>query len=200
MINLFSDSPCVSWTLPVVKHLRTTPESRAGFPEQTAEQSLLQSQSWGRLPMVCPISKVILPFLSRPTHTHTDTRVHVHPKPAAGMGSNMSCFTKLFQSCYARVQPEMHDGKDPSGNQETNKPVGAIPLPPHLMVWTGKKPAERRSRHLTHFKSMSPKKASSSQCFPWVRIKHTHQHSRHNRSRNKSHRHASDCTINVSVC
>lgn len=73
MINLFSDSPCISWTLPVVKHLRTTPESRAGFPEQTAEQSLLQSQSWGRLPMVCPISKVILPFLSRPTHTHRHT-------------------------------------------------------------------------------------------------------------------------------
>lgn len=74
-INLFSDSPVVYWTLPVVKHLRKTPESRAGFPKQTAEQSLLQVQSWGRLPMVCPISKVILPFLSRPTHTQTHTHV-----------------------------------------------------------------------------------------------------------------------------
>lgn len=75
MINLFSDSPCVNWTLPVVKLLRKTPESRAGFPKQPAEQSSLQSQSWGRLPTGCPISKVILPFLSRPTHTHTQTHV-----------------------------------------------------------------------------------------------------------------------------
>lgn len=104
MIKLFSDSPCVNWTLPVVKHPRKTPESRAGSPKLTAEQPSLQSQSRGRLPMVCPISQVILPFPSRATHTQTDTRVHVHPKPAAGMGSNMSCFTKLFQSCYARVQ------------------------------------------------------------------------------------------------
>lgn len=74
MIVQFSDSPSVNWTLLVVKHPKKTPESRVRLPTQTAVKSFLQFQEWGRLLMFCSIWKVILPFLSRPSHMCTHTQ------------------------------------------------------------------------------------------------------------------------------
>lgn len=118
MINLFSDSPCVNWTLPVVKLLRKTPESRAGFPKQPAEQSSLQSQSWGRLPTGCPISKVILPFLSRPTHTHT----HRHTCARAPKACSRDGFQHELLDKAVSVMLRTGSARDASWERPVRKP------------------------------------------------------------------------------
>lgn len=61
-----------------------------------------------------PISKVILPFLSRPTHPHRHTCARA-PKACSWDGFQHELLHKAVSVMLRTrsAQPEMHDGKDP---------------------------------------------------------------------------------------